>query len=437
MRDEVRFAVASLVLLAACGAVAAQSGASEASGTVADKQGDPIVGATVKFVPQGNPTVEYTGTTNKKGKYYVSGLWTPKEGDLWDISIEAEGYLPVRVHVESRTVNQVLIGNIMDADIPSGATAPSIMIRPLGRAQVDWTMASAEDVAAAGHQVAGPSPADAGTAEPTDEPKEPPKKDPWEEAVTLANRGDLEGSVPLFEKAIEDVPDDPAAAAERYEAYAKVLYQLERYADAEAPAKKAVEFAPDRLDAHMVLYTVYAGQENWGRAAEVLERAGQVAPDDLRVLEQRAYVASKTGRPGEVVAAYEKMTQLQPDKADAWVALGGLYAEQGDMKKSEAAYRKVVELDPKSAYQTFYNLGVLITNRENRSATDTQRALDAFRKAVEIKPDYGAAHKQLGLLLLETGDRPAAATALEQYLRYQPNATDRAQMQALIAAMRK
>jgi tetratricopeptide (TPR) repeat protein len=435
MNRSLRSVLVALALAAAWSAAEAQSGASEASGSVVDLQGNPIAGATVKFVPQANPTLEYTGKTNKKGKYFVTGLWTPKEDDMWDLFVEAEGYVPAHVRIESRTVNRVLIGNTLDVALPPNAKAPAIMIRPLGSAQVDWKMGKEGEVAAAQAQPAapaGPAVAEAKPGTEKAEKKEAPE-DPWAEAVSLASQGNLAGSVPFFEKAIAAAPDD----AERHEAFAKVLYQLDRHADAETPARRAVELAPTRLDAHMVLYTVYAGQESWDRAAEALASAAQIAPGDLRVLEQRAYVASRAGRPADAVAAYEEMTRVAPDRPDAWLALGGLYADQGDLKKSEAAYAKVTELDPSSAYQTFYNLGVLIANRTNRGETDTRRAVEAFRKAVEIKPDYAAAHKQLGLLLIETGDRPAAARALEQYLAHQPNAPDRSEMQALIAAMKK
>jgi tetratricopeptide (TPR) repeat protein len=433
MRNDVRLAIAlGLIVFVAHGAATAQSGASEAAGTVTDDQGNPIAGALVKFVPQANPTLVYTGKTSKKGKYFITGLWTPKENDLWDMTVEAEGFLPVKVHIESRTVNRVLVGDTLDVALRANAKAPSIPIKPLGSAQVDWTLRPAADVLADAQVPAAEPPTEGATPAAEAEAK-PVDEDPWIEAVTLASAGDRAGSLPFFAKAIEAAPGD----AERHEAYAKVLYQLERHAEAEAPAERAVELAPTRLEAHMVLYAIVAAEEQWDRAARVLDQAAQVAPDDLRILEQRAFVASKSGRRGDAIAAYEKMASVAPDEPDAWLALGGLYAAEGDMKKSEAAYSKVVALDPGSAYQTFYNLGVLITNRDPRSEEDTRRALEAFQKAVEIKPDYAAAHKQIGLLLIETGDRPAAASALERYLEHDPRAKDKAQMQALIAAMKK
>jgi Flp pilus assembly protein TadD len=117
--------------------------------------------------------------------------------------------------------------------------------------------------------------------------------------------------------------------------------------------------------------------------------------------------------------------------------LGNLYAEAGRTQESEQAYGKVVELDPQKAYQTYYNLGVLISNRESATPADTRRAADAFRKAVEIKPDYAAAWQQLGYALIAVGDSAGATEALKSYLRVRPNAPDAERVRSMIKTLQK
>ena len=83
----------------------------------------------------------------------------------------------------------------------------------------------------------------------------------------------------------------------------------------------------------------------------------------------------------------------------------------------------------------FFNLGALLMNKRDRTEEDTTRAIEAFRKAVELKPDYGQARKQLAFALLGTGDRAGAKAELEAYVAAAPDAPDSAQMKALIESL--
>jgi len=56
-------------------------------------------------------------------------------------------------------------------------------------------------------------------------------------------------------------------------------------------------------------------------------------------------------------------------------------------------------------------------------------------RAVEIKPDYGAAQKELGLALLQIGDNAGAREALKSYVEISPNAPDATAMKGLIASL--
>ncbi len=425
-------AVALLLLLVAVSPASAQVGASEANGTLEDRDGNPVAGATVTFVPQGNPTLVYSGKSNKKGRYLVAGLWTPKENDRWNITIEAEGFTPVHVRVESRNVNRVLIGDIMEQKLSSRTKIPEIGIRPMGKVKLDVTMAPsdvlateerAEALAAAG--------AGQGTGEIVDPDSVVVQQDPWNEAVTLASTGDLRGSIPFFQEAVEKEPDN----AERHEAFAKVLYQTDSYDVALVHAQKATELAPERFEALMVLYSIHVGRQDMASAKATLEKARVLAPQDVRVLQQMAFVAAKSGNTAESIQAYQAIVELSPDNADAWLALGGLYAESGESLKSEAAYQKVIEISPESSHRTFYNLGVLIMNRKNRSQEDTRRAVDAFEQALRIDPKYAQAYQQVAFAQLELGDRSAARESLEAYVRVSPNAPDASRIKGLIKTL--
>ncbi|NIM02493.1 MAG: tetratricopeptide repeat protein [Acidobacteria bacterium] len=260
---------------------------------------------------------------------------------------------------------------------------------------------------------------------------EQPQRDPWAEALSLAQDGDLSEAVPFFEEAVEKKPDD----LERRETFAKVLYQLERHDEAVVQASKAVELAPQSVSPRLVIYSSHVSRGDFEAAKAVLEEAQAIAPDNLQVIEQMGYVADQQGDTDGAIAAYERLVGLSDINADAWARLGDLYASKGESAKSEAAYERVGALDPEGAHRVFFNIGALIMNRADRSPEEVQKAIEAFRKAIQVKPDYAQAHKELGLALLGTGDRAGAKAGLLAYVQHAPDAPDAAQMKSLAEAM--
>jgi tetratricopeptide (TPR) repeat protein len=415
----------AIVTLATVPAIA--QGVSEANGSVVDREGNPIQGAVVTFQAKSNPEVPYAGKTNKKGRYFVSGLFTGKEDDVWIMDCKADGLVPVEVRVESRTVNRVLVGDPMTAKLRPGKKAPEIPIRPLGKATVEWKMAPAEEgeaeVQAAAEAAAAEAAAAAG--------EEAPGKDPWVEALTLASAGSLEESVELFQEAVEAEPAD----AERHETFAKILYRLERYDEAESEANKSVEIEPLRVESHMVLFNVYDARGDLAQAKSVLEAAQQAAPRDTRILLRLGYVANEMGDTDGAIAAYTRVTEVNPEHAEAWLSLANLHADAGHLEESEQAYQKVVEIDPEGAHQTYYNLGATIIKRNSRSEADTHRAIEAFRKALELKPDYARAAQELAFALIGLGDKDGARKVLQSFVDNNPDSPDTPRMKSLLRTL--
>ena len=400
-----------------------QAGMGEIRGKVTDADGNPLAGVAVTFSSTVNETAVYTAKTNKKGRFLRTGIVYFHEG-RWKVTVDHEDYVPVWVHIESRT--QTALVDKFDKDLKPGAAIPLFYLRAFGKGVIDIKLAPADAVASADGTIPGQSgsTANAGGAMP---------KDPWQLATTLVSQGRLADSLPQFAKAVKEEPED----LERRVAYAKVLYQQTKYSDALAQATKATELDPQSLEANMVLYSIHVASENMAAASDSLDQALELAPDDLRVLNQVAFLADRSDDPEKAIGAFEKITEVEPGNIDAWVALGGLYADTGQMQKSAAAYQKVGELDPENAHQAFYNLGVLLMNKKNASAADSKRAVQAFTQAVDIKDNYPQAWQKLGYARLGVGDIAGAVSALEKYVELAPNAKDAAEVKSMAAALKQ
>ena len=422
MRIRTTSLMVAVLLLAGLPVLA---GTSEATGAVKDQEGNPIVGAVLIFAPGNENAAEFTGKTNKKGRYYIPGLFNPHPDSDWSVKIEAEGFLPVEMRIESRTVNKVIVGAIETVALHAGTKIPEVRIRELGTIKIDWTVAPAEQVLAAEKQAA---PVTTPEGQTTPVSAAAPANDPWDEALGLASAGDLEGSLPFFEKAIKREPED----AQRVESYAQVLYRLERFDEAKPQVQRAIELSPEKIESRMLLYGIHIAEHDLDQAKATLEQAREIEPQNVKVLQQLAYVASESGDIEQAIASYETVVEADPTDADAWLSLADLYNASGQTAKSEQAFQRVSELEPDDAHQIFFNLGALIINKADRSDADTQKAILAFRKAVELKPDYALAHKELALALLGIGDHAGAKDNLSTYVELVPDAPDATRMQALI-----
>ncbi len=116
-------------------------------------------------------------------------------------------------------------------------------------------------------------------------------------------------------------------------------------------------------------------------------------------------------------AAVERDRRLS---AERWFQRG-LELEQSGAPVSEQvieAYKKAVELDPKSA-GALVNLGTIFFNA--RQWTEAEKY---YQQALQVDPEYALAHFDLANLYDERGDRIQALAHYESALRISPNYAD-------------
>jgi tetratricopeptide (TPR) repeat protein len=397
-----------------CAPMAFAQGTSEVTGKVLDAEGKPVVGATITLTNASNAATTFTAKTDKRGGFWIPNILYAQHAPSWVIKVEAQGYTVTKVKVESRLADNTLFDGY-EKSIRGTSPPIDFKLKGLGAAKVEFTLGQAEPEPTVASDPLGVAPAiDAKAATPGS------PSDPYAEAIAKAGQGDLEGSLGLFKSAIEAAPQDP----ERHEVYAKVLVRLDRLPEAEKEASAAAQLAPDRAEPKVILADIRATQGDYERAKEHLDAARAINPNDTKILERLAWVAGQAGDTAGAVAANEAIVGINPQNTEAWLALGDLYNRTKEPAKAEAAFRKVVELDPANAYKTFFNIGAIIENRRNLSDADNRKVVEAFRRAIEIKPDYALAHRHLAYALLRTGDIDGARGELQRYLELEPAAKD-------------
>ena len=122
----------------------------------------------------------------------------------------------------------------------------------------------------------------------------------------------------------------------------------------------------------------------------------------------------RAGRLAEAEAAYRRLLQDHPDRADALQMLGVLLSQTGRAGEGEPLIRRAISLTPREAnYHS--NLGFLLVSQGRR-----EEAAAAFRQAVALRPDSVDAHSNLGNVLKELGQADQAIAAYQRALHIQP-----------------
>jgi len=143
-------------------------------------------------------------------------------------------------------------------------------------------------------------------------------------------------------------------------------------AGAEKHFKKILKSKPKNLDANINLAILYAQQAQFGRALRHLRT---------------------------VVAQNDKIALAHHLTGDCLLGLR-------KPEESARAYQRAVNIDTKLS-DCWFNLGLM-----RREIKELDSAVAAFKKVIELAPDFSKAHEQMGLTLIETGNYREGLAAL-------------------------
>jgi len=119
----------------------------------------------------------------------------------------------------------------------------------------------------------------------------------------------------------------------------------------------------------------------------------------------------------QIIAAYEKAAELDPQSAGALVNLGTVFFNGHAWADAEEHYKKALEIDPGYALAHF-NLGNLYDEQG-----DQENALHHYYEALRIHPNYADAHYNMALLHQSKRDVMGALRHWRAYLKLDPTST--------------
>ncbi|MDQ8200627.1 tetratricopeptide repeat protein [Pelagicoccus enzymogenes] len=154
-----------------------------------------------------------------------------------------------------------------------------------------------------------------------------------------------------------------------------------------------------------------------GLAAQYIDRAKTVAPENPKVLIESGSLLYAAGDLGDALKAFRTATDQAEAPPAAFVGLSKVLAASDDFKSSLGALQRGLETHPRSP-EIHNALGELyLTEKEHG------KALKAFEQAFAINPNDLASVRNLGTLRLAKGDQQGL-DLLRDYLLRQPDDTD-------------
>jgi tetratricopeptide (TPR) repeat protein len=229
-------------------------------------------------------------------------------------------------------------------------------------------------------------------------------------------------------------------------------------ADKEAIEKRAKENAAV-MAKNKALNDSYNGgmqaleAKQYDTAIDSFKKAGEVDPNQEAIWAElaKAYIekadtekkpdvaAQRSEDLGHATEAYGKALAIKPDDAALHLNLALALANMKKIDEAKAELEKAAQLDPTQAGKAYYNLGAIYIN-----SGQTDAAGEAFKKAMELQPDYADAYYQYGVVLMakmqvaadgKVTYAPGTQEAFQKYLDLKPDGPNADAAKGFISSM--
>ena len=134
-----------------------------------------------------------------------------------------------------------------------------------------------------------------------------------------------------------------------------------------------------------------------------------------RTFNVKGQILQALGRDAEAVKVYESAIERFPKSHYAYMNLGSMASDRGDLVKAKALFETALSLKPDDP-DLLYNIGLLAMRSGYSEKADT-----LYRKCLALKPAHRKALNNLGASLLMKGDAKAAESLFEKALAVDPS----------------
>lgn len=241
----------------------------------------------------------------------------------------------------------------------------------------------------------------------------------FDEGVRLLRAGpqSLEAAGEQFTKAVR-------ADEKLFEAWhdlGVVHARLGRWENALDAFRAALALQPASRRTLIALGETLGRTGDWAEAHKLYAQrlSADPADDDLRL--RLVQALREAGKTTEALEAARSMLARDGKNAAAFNALGLVYYRMNKLPLAESAFRRAVDLDPKSKSTAvvWNNIGLVALAKAN-----DQEAFQAFEKAIALDADHREARLNQATVYLDCGDYKRAERELRKAIDIDPEDPD-------------
>jgi tetratricopeptide (TPR) repeat protein len=192
-----------------------------------------------------------------------------------------------------------------------------------------------------------------------------------------------------------------------------VYHRQARYEEAIRVYRKLIAIWPNYAQAYSNLGAVYASLGRHAEAATIYETALAIEPQFAEGRHHLGLAREAQGRLHDAIAEYEAALAVRPDLAGAALSLGKAYVTAGRHAEAIGVLKAALRNNPRLA-EAHYALGMA------HGALGQAEAVDDYRAAVALVPQYADAYNNLGIEYRKQGRLAEAISAYRSAIATRP-----------------
>jgi len=232
-----------------------------------------------------------------------------------------------------------------------------------------------------------------------------------ERAVARYMRGDSEGAISDYTKAIELDPNFVAAWLNR----GRALHAIGDSKAALIDYNRAIELAPQVPQSWINRGTLRYEAGNFEGAASDFDQAILLQPRSVDAWFNRGNARARLGDQAGAFSDYSQAIELRPNAPQFWINRGNCRERLGDTEGTMKDYEQAISVDPQFAI-AWNARGFLKFLQGN-----TDEALRDFSQAITLDPSLLSAWCHRARLRINIGDGEGALADLDQAFELAPN----------------
>jgi tetratricopeptide (TPR) repeat protein len=227
-------------------------------------------------------------------------------------------------------------------------------------------------------------------------------------ATAAFNAGHRDEARKLCEQGLSRAPGDPMLS----HLLAAVLFSQGEIDSARGHVETSLAKRPGNAAGQLLAARIARAASDFERALAHLDRAIAIAPQREAFVE-KARTLDQAGFQAQARETWQAILKIAPQNVEAAARLGRLAWEDGDHALAASLLERAVAGEaPASAW---FDLGLV-----RQDLRDYDKAANAYRKALEKKPDHAEAALNLGTVLQENGDLDGAMRSYAAAYRLRP-----------------